>query len=163
MSDFKINSGSGINLPQFNQEQKLDQQINRSGNFQGQNVNAAQPPAESPVIDGAIKKAFNAASVQPPTESPLSSKPAKGYRISETSNSATSRNAPSNEALFDFATGKNTNASISKYLEQDPAASKAVATIRQANKEIGSPDNNPKLDTATQTVLAQLASKIFQR
>lgn len=161
MSDFKIND-SGLKLPQFNQETKLDQQLNRSGNFQGQNVNPTQPPAESPVIDGAIKKSLNAASVQPPIESPFSSKTAKGYRISETSNSTTSRNAPSNEALFDFATNKNTSASISKYLEQDPAASKAVATIRQANKEIGSPDSNPKLDISTQSRLSQLSSKLFR-
>ncbi|MBI4854862.1 MAG: hypothetical protein HY819_23940 [Acidobacteria bacterium] len=163
MADIKIN-GSGLNnLQQINQDNNQLDKLNRSGNFQGQTVNTISPPSESPLTDGTQNRAFNASLAKPPLESPFSNTESenigKGYRLSEAS-SATSA-SPSSEVLFDFATGKNKSGAISKYLEQDPAASKAVDTVRRASLEIGSPDNSPKLDNASQSRLGELARKIF--
>lgn len=167
MADIKINGSGFENIQQLNQNTQLDKQTNRSGNFQGQTVNSISPPSESPLVDGAQNKSLNAAIAKPPLESPListqSQNVGKGYRLSEVGSSISNRPSPSNEALFDFAIGKNKSSQISKYLEQDPAASKAVESIRRASLEIGSPDNAPKLDKPTQSQLDGLASKIFVR
>lgn len=167
MADIKINGSGFDNLQQLNQSTQLDKQTTRSGNFQGQTVNSISPPSESPLADAAQNKSFNATIAKPPLESPFSpTQPqnvGKGYRLSEIRNPAPSAKSPSNEALFDFAIGKNKNSEISKYLEQDPAASKAVESIRRASLEIGTSDSAPKLDKSTESRLNELASKIFVR
>lgn len=167
MADIKINGSGFENIQQLNQNTQLDKQTNRSGNFQGQTVNSISPPSESPLADGTQNKSLNAAIAKPPLESPLIStqlqNAGKGYRLSGVGSSLSNRTSPSNEALFDFAVGKNKDSEISKYLEQDPAASKAVEDIRRASLEIGSPDNSPKLDKSTQSRLDEFVSKIFVR
>lgn len=165
MSDIKINNSGLNNVQQLNQEAQIDKQINRSGNFQGQSVNTIQPPTESPLQDGLQNKSLNATLAKPPSESPFATTQTQGngYSLGEISKSASTRQSPSNEALFDFASGKTKSSEISKFLEQDPAASKAVDSIRRGSLEIGSPDNTPKLDKAIESRLSDLASKIFIR
>jgi hypothetical protein len=168
MADIKINSPGFNNIQELNKNAQLDKQLPRSGNFQGQTVNTISPPSESPLaVDTLQNKSLNAALAKPPIESPLTSeqnlKATKGYSLSEISGEKSLQSPPSDEALFDFALGKNKSAEISKYLEQNPAASKAVDVIRRASSEIGSLDFTPKLDSSIQSRLDNIASKIFVR
>src|SRR5690242_8772587 len=89
------------------------QQGVQGGKFQGSNASAVQPPVESPVAGQ-----LNAKRAEPPAESPL--KPGE----------------PTSEQLFDYATGNNKSDAVGKYLEQDPAASKAVSAIKRGHDEI---------------------------
>lgn len=163
MSDIKIND-SAIKIQPLNQEAKLEQTLNRSGNFQGQNVNAALPPTESPLLDGNIKKSLSASVAQPPVESPFATDSSniktKGYSFNSETNKVQS--APTNEELLDFALNNTNSSKISKYLEQDIAANKAVAAIRRGQSEIQS-NQNPELSSNTEINLANLANKIFRQ
>jgi hypothetical protein len=167
MSDIKNVSSSGLNnINEQLNEDKL--KTARNGNFQGANVNSVAPPQESPLSASgqeANQKQFSAARIAPPSESPLSAG-SNGYRIANQqaqSNQSNAARQPSNDQLFDHATGASNDRATRAYLEQDPAASKAVAAIQRGHQEIGSPDNEPQLDGAASARLDALAKSIFRR
>ncbi|MEW6735648.1 MAG: hypothetical protein AB1489_30435, partial [Acidobacteriota bacterium] len=143
------------------------QELGRSGNFQGANISSVLPPTESPNVTGNSQLSFTRA--QPPTDSPVSNstgrtvRSGKGYRITDTPALTVSANAPSDDQLFDFATGDNQNRNIRTYLDRDPAANKAVSAIQSANREIGSPDQEPQLDQASLLRLDEIAKELFRR
>lgn len=167
MADIKINNPGFNNIQELSKNAQQDKQTPKSGNFQGQTVNTISPPSESPLADALQNKSLNATLAKPPIDSPLTNtqnlKTPKGYNLSEISGTKPAQSPPSDEALFDFAVGKNKSAEISKYLEQNPAASKAVDVIRRASSQIGSLDFTPKLDSSSQSRLDNIANKIFVR
>jgi hypothetical protein len=138
----------------------------QGGKFQGTNASAVQPPVESPLSSVRPEggQQLNAKLAAPPIESPLKadrSIRSEGYRFTQ-SPSLNRIDQPGSEQLFDYAVGQSRDESVRKYLEQDPAASKAVAAVRKGHSEIGSPDAEPNLDQAAKSRLEEIAKHIFR-
>lgn len=145
MSDIKnIGGDAALKVNELRAPEQAEQELARSGKFQGANVNAVSPPAESPLGVENSGARLNATRVPPPAESP---------------NLAS---APTNDQLFDYAVGNSQEAGVRDYLQSDPAASRAVSAIARGNREIGDIDREPQLDQSVLRRLDEIAKGLFR-
>ncbi|MBL8151547.1 MAG: hypothetical protein JNN15_16600 [Blastocatellia bacterium] len=142
----------GKSSPEIDRGQNsLNNDKDLSASFDGRRVSAINAPEESPIISFKEEKSAERSSA-------VGSK--NGYRVTERPSFTVNRIEDS--ALFDHATGRVTP-HTSQYIESNPAAKRTVEAFRQAVKEIGSPDFEPKLDPSTEAVLKTISKSLFQK